>query len=57
MDECKEIALNYDVSYDWSGGYGILMEIIGAARYAADKPLLPAYIPPNAPPQHSHLPK
>ena len=49
VEECKEIALNYDVGYDWSGGYGLLPEIVGAARFAADIPLLPAYIPPNAP--------
>ena len=35
IDECKKVALRYDVSFDWSGGYGILPEIIRAAQFAA----------------------
>ena len=57
VDKCKEVALNYyAVGYDWSGGYGLLAEIIGAARYAADNPLLPAYIPPSLPPTQTPTP-
>ena len=41
------------VSYNWAGQYGLLAEIIGAARYALDNPAMPAYVAPaqlaNAP--------
>ena len=47
--EARNHALRHRVSYDWAGQYGLLAEIIGAARYAADNPLLPAYVAPVQP--------
>ena len=48
--EARERAIKQRVSYDWAGQYGLLAEIIGAARYAADNPTLPPYVPPVQPP-------
>ena len=37
------------MSYEWSGGKGLLALIIGAARLAADYPALEAYAQPDLP--------
>ena len=49
IKESKVHALRNKVSYDWSGQYGLLAEIIGAARYAIENPLLPGYVAPVQP--------
>ena len=48
-NEADRIAVKYKVSYAWSGGRGLIALIIGAARLAADYPLLPAYVQPLQP--------
>ena len=40
-------ALTNKVSYDWSGQFFLLPEIIWTARFAADNPNLPAYVRPT----------
>ena len=50
LKEAKRPALKQRVSYDWAGQYGIVAEIIGAARYVLDNPAMPTYIePPSRP--------
>ena len=49
LKEAKGPALKLRVSYDWAGQYGLLADIIGAARYALDGPLMPAYAAPVQP--------
>ena len=49
MKEAKRPALNQRVSYDWAGQFGLLAEIIGAARYALDNPAMPAFVAPVQP--------
>ena len=49
IKESKVHALRNKVSYDWSGQYGLLPEIIGAARFALENPMLPAYVTPVQP--------
>ena len=49
LKEAKGPALKQRVGYDWAGQYGILAEIIGAARYALDNPTMPAYVAPAQP--------
>ena len=50
-EELKNLAARQDirfkVSYEWSGGKGLLALIIGAARFAADYPALEAYVQPD----------
>ena len=48
--EVSKIACKYKVSHDWSGNYGLLALVIGAAKYAARYPNLPAYVQPTQPP-------
>lgn len=43
------IAVQYKISYRWSGGKVLLAIIIGVKRLAADYPHLPAYIQPVQP--------
>ena len=43
-NEAGHIVIKYKVSYNWSGGRGLLALVIGAARLAADYPHLPAYV-------------
>ena len=43
MKEAKTHVLRQRVIYNWPGRYDLLVEIIGAARYAMDHPNLPAY--------------
>ena len=47
---CK-IACKFKVSYNWSGNYGLMAMILGAAKYAARYPALPAYVQPTLPGQ------
>ena len=48
-DECKERALDCQVTYDWADGqYGLLAMIIGDARYLALTGL--NYVAPVSPP-------
>ena len=54
--ELGRVAVEHKVSYDWSGGYGLLDLIIGPVRHAADFPHLPAFVFPNQPPAHPVLP-
>ena len=49
VKECRAHAIKQRVSYTWAGAYGLLAEIIGAARFAADNPLLPPYVAPIQP--------
>ena len=43
------MGLECQVSHDWSGSLGLIVEIIGATRYAADNPTLPLYVVPTQP--------
>ena len=45
---CK-IACKFKVSYDWSRNYGLMAMILGASKYAARYPALPAYVQPTQP--------
>ena len=49
VSELTKIAKKHKVSYDWSGGKGLIALIIGAARLAADYPALPAFTFPDRP--------
>ena len=49
VTELTKIAKKHKVSYDWSGGKGLIALIIGAARLAADFPALPPFIFPDRP--------
>ena len=42
-------AIIFKVSYEWSGGKGLLALIIGAARLASEYPALDAYVQPDQP--------
>ena len=49
-------ALQNRVSYNWSGQFSLLPEIIGVARFATDNPDLPAYVESTQPPNTPNLP-
>ena len=52
----KDAALSCDVTYDWAGEFGLLAEIVGAAKYATDNPTLNPYVAPTQPPnQHANI--
>jgi hypothetical protein len=56
IKEMMDAALSCDVTYSWAGEFGLLAEIIGAAKYAADNPTLEPYTPPVQPPnQHAEI--
>ena len=42
-------AIRFKVSYEWSGGKGLMALIIGAASLASDYPALDAYVQPDQP--------
>ena len=42
--QAQDAAMAEAVSYDWSGGMGLLVLIMGAARYGAENPTLPAFV-------------
>ena len=48
--ELTKVAIKHKVSYNWSAGKGLIPLIIGAARYAADYPNVPAFVDPVSPP-------
>ena len=54
--EMRKQAIKYRVSYDWAGNYGLQALVVGAARYATDHPLLPAYTRPTEPGNNPPLP-
>ena len=57
IKEMKDAALSCDVTYDWAGEFGLLAEIVGAAKYATDNPTLNPYVAPTQPPnQHALCP-
>ena len=39
-EEASYVAIDCDVSYTWSGGHGLLAEILGAVKYLAEKQLI-----------------
>ena len=47
--DLTKIAIKHKVSYDWSGGKGLIALIIGATRLTADYPTLAAFVEPTAP--------
>ena len=47
LEEAEEMALEMEVSYDWSDGYGLLAEVQGAAKYLVTTGL--AYVEPVRP--------
>lgn len=47
--DLTKIAIKHKVSYDWSGGKGLIPLIIGGARFAADYPHLPQFAEPTVP--------
>ena len=46
--EMRKQAIKYRVTYPWSSNFGLTAVVVGAARYAADHPTLPAYVRPTA---------
>ena len=44
------------MSYNWAGQYGLLAEIIGAARYTLDNPAMPAHVAPAQPANMPNFP-
>ena len=46
------MTINFSVSYDWAGAFNLLVMIMGATRYAAENPNLPAYVEPQQPPSN-----
>lgn len=56
IKEMQEAGLSCDVTYDWAGEFGLLAEIVGAAKYALDNPGMNPYIVPTQPPnQHPNI--
>ena len=49
-------AIKFRVGYNWSGNYGLSALVVGAVRYAADHPTLPAYARPTEPGNNPALP-
>ena len=49
FEEACTIAVIFKVSYGWSGGYGLLALILGAARHLIDHPTLDPYVQPTQP--------
>ena len=48
LEECEELAMAMDVTYDWAGDHGLLAEIYGYQKYfqLTGK----RYVPPASPP-------
>ena len=42
--EASDMGLECQVSHDWAGGLVLMVEIIGAMRYAADNKFFPPYV-------------
>ena len=49
-EQAHDTAMEEHVGYNWSGGMGLLMLVIGATRYAAENPTLSAFVEPMQPP-------
>ena len=47
--EASDVGLECQVIHDWAGGLGLMVEIIGATRYATDNPNFPPYVVPTQP--------
>ena len=47
--QASYVGLEFQVSYNWSVGIGLTVEIIVATRYAAQNPTFPPYIMPTQP--------
>ena len=56
FEEACAIAVLFKVSYGWSGNFGLLALILGAARHAIDHPTLAAFVRPNRPPDTPNYP-
>ena len=54
--EASDVGLEYQVSHNWAGGVGLMVEIIGATRYGVENPTLPLYIVPPQPLSSPSLP-
>ena len=50
------VGLEFQLSHDWAGGIGLMMEIRGAMRYAADNPNFLPYVVPIQPLSSPSLP-
>ena len=48
IEEAEGLAMNFAVSYPWSGQHGLLAEIMGAHKYLAETGK--HYVPPARPP-------
>ena len=55
-DELTKIAMKHKVSYGWSGNFGLLALVLGAARHAINHPTLAAFVRPNQPPDSPNYP-
>ena len=42
--QASDVGLEFQVSHEWAGSLGLMVEIIGATRYTADNPNLPPYV-------------
>ena len=50
------MVLDFQVSHDLAGGLSLMVEIIGATRYAAENPTFPTYVRPTQPLRIPSLP-
>ena len=50
------MGLEFQVSHDWAGGLGLMVEIIGATRYGAENTNFLLYVVPTQPLSSSSLP-
>ena len=48
IEEAEDLAMNFAVSYPWSGQHGLLAEVMGARKYLAETGK--HYVPPARPP-------
>ena len=54
--EASDVVLECRVSHDWAGALGLMVDIIGATRYAEDNPTLSPYAVPTQPLSRPPLP-
>ena len=45
--EASDVGLECQVSHDWEGSLGLMVEILGTTRYAAENPTFPLYVMPT----------
>ena len=55
-ERLTKVATKHKVSYDWSGGRGLVALILGATQYAADYPALAAFVHPDRPDNSPAIP-